>query len=236
MRRNALLAAVEASNWGLVEASGAIVAMDPGACVQEAGAPLKQVYFPISGAITIGAETLDGEIVNVAIVGREGSVGAIEACGSQQSHAQARVLVAGSAVRMPAAAYRTLFHASEALRSGLHLYTEALLAESRVSIACNALHTVEMRLAKTLLLLSDRLGGSPELPVIQEALSQLLGVQRTTVSAVLAGLQDQGVVRQRRGAVDILDAGGLERAACSCRGASAFAVQEIQASPSCACA
>ena len=44
----------------------------------------------------------------------------------------------------------------------------------------------------------------------------MLGVQRTTVTAVARTLQDKGLIRYRRGIVDIVDREGLSQAACEC--------------------
>jgi CRP-like cAMP-binding protein len=228
------LAVVGPEDWARVAERGGFQTIKTGDCLQRPGEAVEQVYFPLSGVLTIGAETMEGEIVHVALMGAEGGLGVLEACGSRQAHAQGQVLVSGQAVRLPVAAYRTLYATSARFRAVIHEYTETILAEARLSIACNALHTVEMRLAKTLLLLAD-LTGSLGVPVTQELLSQMLGVQRTTVSAVMASLQRRGLIEGRRGAVNILDAESLKGAACSCRASLAFTTQEIQDAKSAVC-
>lgn len=233
-RRNSLLAAVAPEEWARVADRGGLDVIKTGECLQRSGESVEHVYFPLSGVLTIGAETVEGEIVHVALLGKEGGLGVLEACGSRRAHAQGQVLVTGRAVRLPAAAYRTLYATSASFRAVIHEYTETMLAEARLSIACNALHTVEMRLAKTLLLLAD-LTGTLGAPVTQELLSQMLGVQRTTVSAVMSSLQKRGLIEGRRGAVNILDAEGLQGAACSCRATLAFTAREIQDSSAPVC-
>jgi CRP-like cAMP-binding protein len=226
-RRNSLLAAVAPEDWAKVADRGGFQTIRTGDCLQRPGEVVDQVYFPLTGVLTVGAETVDGEIVHVALLGKEGGLGVLEACGSRHAHAQGQVLVSGQAVRLPAAAYRALYAASARFRAVIHEYTETVLAEARLSIACNALHTVEMRLAKTLLLLAD-LTGSRVAPVTQELLSQMLGVQRTTVSAVMSSLHKRGLIVGRRGAVNILDLEALRGAACSCRASLALTTREIQ--------
>jgi len=228
-RRNTLLAAIEPNDWARVADRGEVEFIRSGECLQRSGEAVDHVYFPLSGVLTVGAETAEGEIVHVALLGKEGGLGVLEACGSRQAHAQGQVLVSGQAVRLPAAAYRTLYASSARFRAVIHEYTETMLAEARLWIACNALHTVEMRLAKTLLLLAD-LTGSLAAPVTQELLSQMLGVQRTTVSAVMSSLQKRRLIQGRRGAFEILDAEVLQDAACSCRASLAFTAREIQES------
>jgi hypothetical protein len=81
--------------------------------------------------------------------------------------------------------------------------------------ACNALHSAEARMARWLLHIHDRIDGSA-IPLTQEALSQLLGVRRTTVTLVVQKLRASGAVRSdRRGLVEI-DRRRLEEATCEC--------------------
>jgi hypothetical protein len=81
--------------------------------------------------------------------------------------------------------------------------------------ACNALHPVEARMARWLLHMHDRIDADAIL-LTQEALSELLGVRRTTVTLVMRKLRGSGAVRSgRRGLVEI-DRQRLEEAACEC--------------------
>jgi hypothetical protein len=81
--------------------------------------------------------------------------------------------------------------------------------------ACNALHSVEARMARWLLHIHDRVDGDV-LPLTQEALSQLLGVRRTTVTQVIGKFRVSGAIRSnRRGLIEV-DRPRLEEAACEC--------------------
>ena len=82
-------------------------------------------------------------------------------------------------------------------------------------MACNAVHHVDARLARWLPQTGDRVGG-PVVPLTQEYLAVMLGVQRTTVSGSAAALRDAGLIRYGRGRVEVLDRPGLERKACEC--------------------
>jgi Mn-dependent DtxR family transcriptional regulator len=83
------------------------------------------------------------------------------------------------------------------------------------SVACNAFHAIEARCCRWLLTAQDRAGGE-EISLTQEYLAEMLGVQRTTVSAVARALQDQGLIRYRRGTIRILDRDAVESRACEC--------------------
>jgi CRP-like cAMP-binding protein len=90
-----------------------------------------------------------------------------------------------------------------------------LLSQSQQLVTCNALHDVQSRMCRLLLQARDRTG-SNILPLTQDYLGQMLGVQRTTVTSVDRKLQMAGWVRQRRGRIELLDIVALTNAACDC--------------------
>ena len=94
-------------------------------------------------------------------------------------------------------------------------YADALLAQMMQSVACNALHSIEARCSRWLLSTQDRMGQAA-IPLTQEALAEMLGVQRTTVTAVAQALQARGLIRYARGRVEILNREGIEELACEC--------------------
>src|SRR4051794_7499577 len=102
--------------------------------------------------------------------------------------------------------------ASPALRDLLQRYTEALLAQTFQSVACNAVHAVEARCCRWILSTQDRVG-QKDLPLTHESLAEMLGVQRSTVSLVVRALQTAGLVRQGRGVISVSDRAGLEESA-----------------------
>jgi hypothetical protein len=92
-----------------------------------------------------------------------------------------------------------------------------LWVEAQQIAACNALHDAEARLARWLLQTQDRLPSrAPTLALTQDFLAQMLGTRRTTVTLVARALQVAGLIRYKRGKIEILDRPGLEKAACEC--------------------
>ena len=83
------------------------------------------------------------------------------------------------------------------------------------STACNAVHSVEQRLARWLLLAHDRVG-KDEFPLTQEFVAMMLGVSRPTVTVVAGTLQKAGLITYQRGHVTIVDREKLESASCEC--------------------
>jgi hypothetical protein len=106
---------------------------------------------------------------------------------------------------------------SEHLRNVILQYKETLLGQVQQTAGWNALHKTEARLARWLLQTRDRVE-SDRIPLTQDFLSEMLGVRRTTVTEVAGVLQEAGLIRYRRGQVEILDRRGLEQAACECYG------------------
>lgn len=227
-RSNALIASIEPEVWDDFAGRFKPVDLSRGATLQQPGEAVDQVQFPTTAVIVVGVETVAGESVNVALLGREGAVGVFEACGSGQIYSRAAVQFGGILWQTSAATYRALYDSSTALRTAIHKYMETLLVEARQYVACNALHGVENRLARTLLDAADKFG-STRLPITQVALAQLLGVQRTTVAAAISALQRSGQIRSgRTGGIHILDPQRLGTTACSCRESLAYARADIQ--------
>jgi hypothetical protein len=80
---------------------------------------------------------------------------------------------------------------------------------------CNRHHSVEQQLCRWLLLSLDRLN-SNELIMTQELIANMLGVRREGVTLAAGNLQRAGLIRYRRGHIEVLDRPGLETAVCEC--------------------
>jgi CRP-like cAMP-binding protein len=211
------------------------IELNRGDVLQETGTEVLWVWFPDDALICMASESIEGESVSGGMVGRNGAFGAFEACGSRLSYARALVQIGGAAWRIRASRYRELFDHSANLRVAIHKHVEALLIEARQLVACTAIHRVESRLCRVLLDASARSHQGSHLTLTQEELANILGVQRSTIAVTSSALQRSGLIRSRRGGVDILDFDRLEAAACSCRRTIAYAQQEIDRAPDDVC-
>jgi CRP-like cAMP-binding protein len=81
--------------------------------------------------------------------------------------------------------------------------------------ACNRLHEVEERLARWLLMVSDRTGES-EVRLTQEFIGEMLGARRSTVNIAAGTLHTSGLIEFRRSHIKIESREKLEGAACEC--------------------
>ena len=212
---NLLLATFSADLRGLLEPCSEIVPLSVGEHVQSRGKDVEWSYFPFDTTmVSLVVEMQDGRSVQVASIGREGAVGGIVSCGSAPAFAQAQVIVGGPALRVPMSALEEAKSRSGFVSNIFCRFSDYLLAEVMQSAACNSFHSIQQRAARWLLTAQDRAGDRIELT--QEALSELLGVQRTTVNAVVGSLQEQGLISARRGRVIVVDRAGLRRHACEC--------------------
>lgn len=212
---NRLLKALPAEDFALLKPHLQPAALLRGDVLFEAVDDIEHVYFPQSGVVSLVTLMRDGSSVEAGTIGREGGVGMIVGAGSRQAATRGVVQIPGRARRIEVARFRAALDRSAALRDLVHRYTEALLAQVLQSVACNALHSVEQRFCRWLLTCRDRTG-SDVIPLTQEAVAEMLGVQRTTVTAAARALQDQGLIRYRRGLIECVDVAGLQETSCEC--------------------
>ena len=213
---NRLLEGLSAAERRLVEPHLQPVTLRRGAVLFEPGDDVHTTYFPTGHAmVSLRLVTREGEAIEVATIGREGAVGGVVSAGDKPAFGQAVVQIEGRALAIATDRLDSIKHDRPAVRDLVSRFADALLAQLMQSAACNALHSVDQRCARWLLAAHDR-AGERGLPLTQEALAEMLGVQRTTVTVVSGRLQQAGLIRARRGAVEIVDREGLERAACEC--------------------
>jgi DNA-binding MarR family transcriptional regulator len=213
---NLLLASLAAADRALLEPYGEAVLLKRNEVLFETGEDIVHTFFPCGQSmISFVLAMRDDRLIEVAAIGREGAAGGIVSSGHKPSFARMAVEIGGVALRIETDRIELAKHQSATLRDTFNRYADALLAQTMQSIACNALHTIEERCCRWLLTTQDRVA-TRDLPVTQEFLAELLGVQRTTVSAAAQALQRRGLIRYRRGHVTIADRAGLEEAACEC--------------------
>ena len=150
-----------------------------------------------------------------ALIGNDDAVSILSALGPTRSPITAVVRVAGTALKISPARFFSALSRSRAIREAVQIHTIAVLAQLQHVAACNALHSVETRLARWLLHIHDRVDGDI-LPLTQEALSELLGVRRTTVTQVVSKLRKSGAIRSNQRGLIENDRPRLEAAACEC--------------------
>jgi CRP-like cAMP-binding protein len=212
---NRLLSTFSREARALIEPYGRVVQLEPGDVVLERGDDVRSSLFPIGPTlITLVVELSGGRSIEVASIGNGGAVGGIVSCGHAPAFSRAEVLVGGSAFRVPMHALEDAKKRSAFIGNLFCRYSDYLLATVMQSVACNAYHSITERAARWLLHVQERAGDRIELT--QEGLAGLLGVQRTTVNAVIKELSSEGSIVTGRGKLRVTDRAGLKRRACEC--------------------
>jgi CRP-like cAMP-binding protein len=213
--QNRLLAALEPADHALLMPHLRTAHFAQGAVLQEQEAPVAHVYFPLNGMVSLVSVMQDGQVVETAVVGREGTIGAFAGLGPWHAFTRATVQIPATIAVIATPDFQAAVRQSERVRGLILRYKEALLGQVQQTAACNALHRLEARLARWLLQALDRTD-ERELPLTHDSLAEMLGVRRTTVTVVAGRLQEAGLLRYRRGRIIVLDRAGLEHLACEC--------------------
>jgi CRP-like cAMP-binding protein len=213
---NRLLATFSAVDRAAIGGAAQLVQLKRRAILWDQGADVDYAYFPAPGTmISLSIDLEDGSSVEVASIGKEGAAGGIVSCGSARAFGRALVQIGGPAYRISLPALEAAKARSPSIRSLFCRYSDARLAQVMQSVACNAFHPIEARAARWLLIALDRTGHQ-RMAMTQDALAQTLGVQRTTVNAVVRQFADAGLIANRRGVIEVRDRAGLTKRSCEC--------------------
>lgn len=215
-RANKVLAALPDSEFQQIAPHLERVSLQLGEVVHDANQVISSAHFVCAGLVSRLAMMESGEQVEVGLIGNEGIVGSQIVLGSARTSWRT-IAQAGSTVTYSLRSESLLqsFCSLTQFQKRVLRFIRTQAAIVTQIAACNCIHDAEKRLARWLLMCQDRLGVDT-LPLTQEFLSQMLGVQRTTVTLVAHGLHEAGVISYSRGRIVILDRPGLENAACEC--------------------
>jgi CRP-like cAMP-binding protein len=203
-----------------------LIDLQRGEVLTEPGASVRYAWLPQSSVISIVTLMRDGRAVESRTIGLESGFGLLHALGSRLSYERVTVQIMGPAWRISLDALAAAARESPRLVKDIVIHAQATLVQAAQQTACNALHSVEARLCRWLLLTQDRVRGDV-LPLTQEHLAIMLGVQRTTVTSAALHLQDRGHIAYTRGKIRVLNRQRLKACACECYGATESAVDRI---------
>jgi CRP-like cAMP-binding protein len=212
---NLILAALPQEIFAALQPHLQHITMRFGDVIAETGEPIRKVYFPSSGVISLVVELSVGEMIETAMVGRDGVANATTALDGKVALYRGLIQVAGEATTIEPDALRAVARRFDRLQAIIIRHEQVLLAQAQQSAACNASHTVEARMCRWLLRMRD-LTESEDLKLTQEFLAQMLGVRRTSVSLVAGTLQNAGFISYHRGNIRLLNVEQLSQGACEC--------------------
>jgi CRP-like cAMP-binding protein len=215
LAENRLLALLPAGELEQLRRNCEVVSLRHGFSAITPDEPIRDVYFPLNCLFSMVTATEDGGSVESGTIGREGMSGIPVLLNAGQTTMPTFVQVPGEAVRLRAELLRERYESSPDVRRVLNRYVHTTVVVGSQSTACNALHGVEARMCRWLLMSSDGVG-SDEVNLTQEYLAVMLGVRRPGVTEVAGRLRAEGLIDYKRGKIRILDRAALERHACEC--------------------
>ena len=179
--------------------------------------PIRAVYFPLTCLLSLVTTMEDGSSVEAGTIGREGMSGIPVVLNAGQTTMPTCTQIPGDAFRVRSEVVRAVYERSAEARRILNSYVHTIVVIGSQSAACNALHRIEERMCRWLLMSSDGVG-SDEVNLTQEYLAVMLGVRRPGVTEVACKLRAEGLINYSRGFIRIVDRRGMERLACECYG------------------
>src|SRR5438874_1457832 len=141
--RNLLLASLSESDVSALEPHLKHVPLDQEHILFEAGDSIQRVYFPTSGIISLVIALSTGEMIEAAMVGKDGVVGASAALDGKTSLSRAIVQLTGDALTCDVAELKQAARRSEALLSLMIRHEQTVYAQAQQSAACIATHQIE---------------------------------------------------------------------------------------------
>ncbi len=194
----------------------------------QVGERVRVATLPSTAIVSVVAVMRDGRSIESRTIGRESGFGLLHALGSRYAFERVLIQVSGAAYQIPIPALSRAAGQSATMLQAIARHGQATIVQATQGTACNTLHGAEHRLCRWLLMTQDRLG-SDIVPLTQEHLAIMLGVQRTTVTMLASQLQARGAISYARGRIRIIDRGALKSCACECYDTMTEAVGRILA-------
>jgi len=214
---NSLLDNLAATDFALIEPYLSEKFIERDATIHDPGDRIDTIYFPSGAVLSVITLMEDGRGVESSTIGRESAHGLLSAFGTHKAHNRVICQIPGHSLFLPVGRLREATAKSVSLIDALIRHAQGNAAQVEQSVACNALHAVEERLCRWILMSADR-GDGRIVSLTQEYLAIMLGVQRTTVTSAARTLQAAGLITYARGTIEIVNRKGLEEAVCECYG------------------
>lgn len=214
-QQNHLLAALPQADLDRWQGRMELVELSRGQILFACGRDPEYVYFPTTAIVSLMNMTEDGASAEVAVVGNDGVVGISTLLGAEAAATEAMVQSAGRAYRLSTRFVKSEIETSNGVMKIVLRYAQTVLSQMAQTAICNRYHSIDQQFCRRLLLGLDRLP-SDELNMTHELAANLLGVRREGISMAAHKLQDEGLIRYRRGHIVVLDRERLEQKTCDC--------------------
>ncbi|MGE0583693.1 MAG: Crp/Fnr family transcriptional regulator [Flavobacteriaceae bacterium] len=207
--RNALLRNLAAEDFMSLARRAELVDLPRMLQLAEAGKPAQYAYFPETGIGSIVMRSPEGQSVEVGMFGHDGMSPPVLAAGCTESPMDIFMQVGGRGYRIAAEELGSAMTESLSLRLLLSRYAHVIAVQSASTALSNAVHPVDIRLARWLLMCHDRSEGD-ELPLTHDFISLMLAVRRPSVTNALHVLEGERLIQSERGFVTVRNREALE--------------------------
>ena len=199
-----------------------MAALDPqdepaafGRILARQGEECLDVWFPRVGTVISQVRSMaEGQQVEIGLVGSEGLFSIDGVLDTRPLFTNGIVQVAGSVSRVSRVRLASVLE-DPIVRARLLAAAGSHLEQVTQNAACNRYHSVEQRLCKWILMMSDR-AGEVEFQITHEFISYMLGIRRAGVSIAVGNLTKDGMLDHSRNRLRIRDVGAMEDRACEC--------------------
>jgi len=181
----------------------------------EPDVPIETVYFPEVGVASVVSLMSNGGTAEVGTFGREGMAGTVLLLGTNSSPFRYFMQLEGHGYQASAERFKLAAPRNDNVRETVLRYEALFRLQTMQGMACNALHSVEQRCCRWILLTRDRVD-TDDFKLTHEFLAVMLGVRRATVTEVISPLRELNLLRSDRGTISIVDRKSLEVRACEC--------------------
>jgi len=212
MKRNHLLSYLNAADLDLLKPHLEPIELPRLFQVETPHKPITHVYFPQDGIVSVVATIPRDHRIEVGIIGRDGLTGHAVVMGTDRSANSVFMQVAGYGQRIRSDLFRAAILKSGSLRDGLLAFVNAFAAQASQTALANGRATLDVRLARWLLMAHDRLPGD-RIPLTHELLSIMLGVRRPGVSLALNKMEETGMIETQRSVIILKSRPGLKKIA-----------------------
>ena len=219
LEANALLASLGEAELAELVAVGELVRFELRQPVYQPGIPIEAAYFPIDCVLSVVTQMVDGSLIEVGTIGREGTTAVPLIMGATATPTESFCQVEGHAWKIPAESFLALLASSRVFHRAMFGYLQAYVNVLGQFAGCNGMHSVLERCARWLLMTQDRVG-RPDFSMTHEFLAAMLGSRRSGVTVAASTLQGAGYIRYTHGKITVLNRAGLEATACECYGVS----------------
>lgn len=215
LARNRLLESLSCQEYERLRPKLISVHLPRGRVLWEAGDFADYVYFPLNGVVSLLSTTEAGDVIEVAMIGNEGTTALPMLVHAREMPYRAVIQVPVEALKSSPETIQEEFKRGGRLQNLLMCYSHSLFTQIAQSAVCNRFHTAEQRFCRWLLSTHDRVK-TDTVELTHEIISDMLGVQRSVVSVTAGAFQKTGLITYSRGSITVRDRAGLEAASCEC--------------------